>query len=99
MHQLLEHREALVFVGDERVDLGEAAQVDALAQVVHVEEVFPPAVVDHLQQDRALEIAHQLVAELFLALVVGVHRIFVEFVLERLAIPISIAPPRRAGRG
>ena len=86
VHQLLEHREALVFVGDQGVDLGEAAEVDALAQVVHVEEVFAPAVVDHLQQDRALEVAHQLLAELLLALVVGVHRVVVEVVLELLAV-------------
>src|SRR4051794_23900701 len=58
VHQLLEHLEALVFVGDEGVDLGEAAEVDPFPHVVHVEEVFAPAVVDHLQQDRALEEAH-----------------------------------------
>ena len=62
--------ERLVLVGDDRLDLGEPAQVDALAQVVHVVEVLAPAVVDDLQQQVALERAHQLVAELLLALVV-----------------------------
>ena len=36
VHQVLEERERLVLVGDDRLDLGEPAQVDALAQVVHV---------------------------------------------------------------
>src|SRR4051812_47672174 len=75
VHQLLEHLEALVFVGDEGIDLGEAAEVDPFAHVVHVEEVFAPAVVDHLQQDRALEEAHQLLAELLFSLLIGIHRI------------------------
>jgi hypothetical protein len=36
VHELLEHREALVLVGDERVDLGKATEVDPLPQVVHL---------------------------------------------------------------
>src|SRR5215218_5481019 len=71
VHESLEHREALVLVGDQRVDLGEAAEVDALAQVVHLVEVLAPAVVDDLQQDRTLELTHDLIAELLLAAVVG----------------------------
>ena len=63
VHQVAEEREGLVLVGDQRVDLGEAAQVDALAQVVHVEQVLAPAFVDDLQQQEALERAHQLLAE------------------------------------
>ena len=63
--------EALVLVGDEGVDLGEPAEVDALAQVVHLVQVLLPPHVDDLQQDVALERAHQLVPELLLALVVG----------------------------
>ena len=66
-HELLEHVVALVLVRDQGVDLGEAAQVDALAQVVHLVEVLAPAVVDDLEQDLALEVAHQLLAELLLA--------------------------------
>ena len=57
----------LVLVGDERIDLGEPAQVDALAQVVHVVQVLAPVVVDDLQQQVALERAHELLAELLLA--------------------------------
>ena len=60
----VEEREGLVLVGDERIDLGEPAQVDALAQVVHVVEVLAPALVDDLQQQVALQRAHELLAEL-----------------------------------
>src|SRR3954454_19969882 len=49
VHEVLEEREALVLVRHERVDLGEAAEVDALAQVVHVVEVLAPALVDDLE--------------------------------------------------
>ena len=48
--------------------------MDALAQVVHVVEVLAPAVVDDLQQQVALERAHELVAELRLAAVVEARR-------------------------
>ena len=64
VHQVLEELEALVLVRDQRVDLGEPAQADALAQVVHVVEVLAPALVDGLEQQVALEHAHQLLAEL-----------------------------------
>src|SRR3954447_15414289 len=70
VHQVGEQLERLVLVGDDRLDLGEPAQVDPLAQVVHVVEVLAPAVVDDLQQQEPLERAHQLVAELRLAPVV-----------------------------
>jgi hypothetical protein len=56
--------------------------VDALAQVVHVVEVLAPALVDDLQQQVALERAHQLLAELVLALVVELQRVLDEQPLE-----------------
>ena len=61
--ELQEHDVALVAVLDERVLLGHAAQVDALAQVVHVLEVLAPADVDDLEHDEALEIAHQALVD------------------------------------
>src|SRR6476661_2346561 len=79
-----EHVEALVLVGDERVLLGEAAEVDALAQVVHVVEVLAPALVDDLEQAEALDLAHELGAELLLALVVCGDRVLLELLLEHL---------------
>src|SRR4051794_3423879 len=81
-----EHVEALVLVGDERVLLGEPAEVDALAQVVHVVQVLAPALVDDLEQDEALDLAHQLVAQLLLPLVVGLERVVLELRLEHLAL-------------
>ncbi len=70
VHEGLEHDVALVLVGDQGIDLGEAAQVDALAEIVHLRQVLLPAGVDDLEEDVALERSHQLLAELFLALVV-----------------------------
>ncbi len=70
-HELLEHDEALVLVRDERIDLREASKVDALAEVVHLVEVLAPAVVDDLEEDLALEPAHELGAELLGAHLVG----------------------------
>src|SRR5436305_564953 len=49
------------------LDLGEPAQVDALAQVVHVVEVLAPALVDDLEQQVALDLAQDLGADLLLA--------------------------------
>ena len=43
VHQLLGHRVALVLVRDERIDLGESAQVNAFAEVIHVIEMLAPA--------------------------------------------------------
>src|SRR4051794_17503034 len=86
VHQRREHLEALVLVGHERVDLGEAAEVDALAQVVHVVQVLAPALVDDLEQHEALERAHELVAELLLALVVGIDDVLADLHDERLAV-------------
>src|SRR5262249_42537205 len=83
--QAAEHLEAVVLVGDDRLDLGEPAQVDALAQVVHVVQVLAPALVDDLEQDVALERAHQLLAELLLALVIRLDDVLAQLLDERLA--------------
>src|SRR5918999_5486387 len=86
VHQVLEERERLVLVGDDRLDLREPAQVDALAQIVHVVQVLAPAVVDRLQQQVALERAHQLLAEIPLALVVELLRVLRQQPLELVAV-------------
>src|SRR5215211_4837131 len=83
--QAPEHLEAVVLVGDDRLDLREPAQMDALAQVVHVVQVLAPALVDDLEQDVALESAHQLLAELLLALVVSLDDVLAELLDQRLA--------------
>src|SRR3954469_970615 len=88
VHQVGEQLERLVLVGDDRLDLGEPAQVDAFAQVVHVVQVLAPAVVDDLQQQEPLERAHQLVAELGLAPVVEADGVGGEPVDELLAVEV-----------
>ena len=64
---LAEHLEALALPLDQRVLLAHGPQVDALLQVVHLVEVLAPALVDDLQHDLALDLAHGLGAELGLA--------------------------------
>ena len=61
------------------------AQVDALAQVVHVLEVLAPARVDDLEDDEALELAHQLGPELLLLRRVLLARVLDELLDQRLA--------------
>ncbi len=51
--------------------LGHRAQVDALAQVVHVVEVLAPALVDRVQHDEALELAHDVGADALVRRVAG----------------------------
>src|SRR5687767_1318642 len=84
--ELLEHPVAFAAVLDERVLLRERAEVDALAQVVHVLEVLAPAGVDDLERHVALEIAHQLHAELLLLVPVGVACVLLELLDERVAL-------------
>src|SRR3954447_24075501 len=88
VHQVGEQLERLVLVGDDRLDLGEPAQVDPLAQVVHVVEVLAPAVVDDLQDQEPLERAHELVAELGLAAVVEAERVGGQALDQVLAVEV-----------
>ena len=48
----------------QRVALRHGAQADALLEVVHLIKVLAPALVDHGQQDTALQGPHGLVTEL-----------------------------------
>src|SRR5438045_517929 len=57
----------LAFVGDERVLLAVAAQVDTLAELLHRSEVLDPVRVDRSEKDPSLDRAGELLAELFLA--------------------------------
>jgi hypothetical protein len=59
----LEQVEGLALVLVQRVALAVAAQVDALAQVVEVEEVVLPLVVEDAEQQVLLDRPHRLVAE------------------------------------
>ena len=87
--QLFEHDRALVAVLDERVLLRHAAEVDALAHVVHRLEVLAPADVDDLEHDEALEVAHQAFLDLLdlgLALGVRLERVVDELLGDRVAV-------------
>src|SRR5579862_1434085 len=55
VHQLAEHLEALPLPRDEGVLLAHRAQVDPLAQVVHLGQMLPPAHVDDAVHDLALQ--------------------------------------------
>ena len=63
----LEHLVALALPLDERVALAHGPQVDALAEVVHLVEVLAPGGVDDAEHHLALDLAHDVVAELGLA--------------------------------
>ena len=98
--ELLEHRVALGAVLDERVLLRHRAQVDALAQVVHVLEVLAPARVDDLQDHVALELAHAGLAvlggaELLLLRRVDLAGVVGELLDQRLARASSSSRARR----
>ncbi len=84
--ELLEEDVALAAVLDERVLLGERAQVDALAQVVHRLQVLAPALVDDLEDHVALDLARELDPERLLALGVRLERVLDELLLQRLAV-------------
>ena len=62
-HHRLEHVVALALPLRERVALAHRAQVDALAQVVHLVEVLAPVLVDDRQHDATLDLAQRLGAD------------------------------------
>src|SRR5438094_7145381 len=64
---LLKEAVRLAFVGDERVLLAVAAQVDTLAELLHRSEVLDPVRVDRSEEDPSLDRAGELLAELVLA--------------------------------
>src|SRR5262245_46878616 len=84
--ELLEEDVTLAAVLDERILLRERTQVDALTQVVHRLEVLAPALVDDLEDHVALDLAHQLRAELLLPLAVRVERVSDELLDERVPV-------------
>src|SRR5215218_4888418 len=88
VHQGAEHLVALVLVGDEGIDLREPAQVDALAQVVHVVQVLAPALVDDLEQHEALERPHQVGPKLLFAVAVGLDDVLAQLGDQRVAIDL-----------
>ena len=82
---LLEHRERLDLVLDKRVALAVGAQVDALAQHVHVIEVIHPLLIDDAEHDDLFELAHILFAEHQLAVLVALLGNLLQFLLDLVA--------------
>ena len=78
----LEHGVALALPLGERVLLAHGPQVDALAEVVHLLEVLAPLLVDDPQHHLALDLAHDRLAELLLALLVVVDGLVHEQLVE-----------------
>src|SRR5438105_4007543 len=64
---LLKEAVRFALVGDERVLLAVAAQVDTLAELLHRSEVLDPVRVDRSEEDPSLDRAGELLAELFFA--------------------------------
>ncbi len=60
VHELAEHLESLTLPGHEGVGLCDAAEVDALVQVVHLHEMLAPPLVDDLDQHAALDLPRGL---------------------------------------
>src|SRR4029434_2720784 len=83
--EFLEHQVALVAVLDERILLRHRAEVDTLAEVIHVLEVLAPACVDDLEDHVALDLPRNLLAPGLLPLSIFVLGGLAEVIHERLA--------------
>src|SRR5262249_54710158 len=74
-HHRREHVEPFALPFGERVLLPHRAQVDALAQVVHLVEVLAPVLVDHRQHHAALDLAERLAPDRLFLLLVQLDRV------------------------
>ncbi len=63
IHHVLEQREGFLLVLDQRIFLAVSAQADAFLEVVHRQQVIFPLVVDDVEHDDALGVAHVLGAD------------------------------------
>ncbi len=84
---LVEVGAGLVLVRDERILLAVAAQVDALAELLHRREVLDPVRVDRPEEQPPLDRARDLLAEGLLAGRVGVVDELLDLRLEVVARP------------
>ncbi len=85
-HHRREHVEALTLPLGQRVLLSHRAQVDALAEVVHLVEVLAPVLVDHREHHAALDLAERVAPDRLLLLLVELHRVVGEHLHDLLAI-------------
>ena len=84
LHHRLEHVEALALPLGQRILLTHRAEVDALAEVVHLEEVLAPVLVDHREHHAPLDLAELLRADLLFLGVVLLERVAVQELEHRL---------------
>ena len=70
-HHVFKEDEGFFFELDERIFLAVAAETDTLFQVIEGEEVVFPLRIDDVEDDAALEPAHQIGAELFFLFLVA----------------------------
>ena len=98
-HHGLEHVEALTLPLGERVLLAHGAEVDALAQVVHLVEVLAPVLVDHRQHHAPLDLAEVLGADRLLLRLVQIERVVDEELDERVAVRDVVELLPRDARG
>src|SRR4051812_20499154 len=76
LHHLLEDLERLLLVLDERIALAVAAQADAFLEVIDIQKVILPELIDDLQEDVLLVQAHHLRTDRrFLLLVTVIDRL------------------------
>src|SRR6266699_1717930 len=85
-HHRREHVEALALPLGQRILLAHRAQVDALAQVVHLVEVLAPVLVDHREHHAALDLAERVAPDRLLLLLVELHRVVGQHLHDRLTI-------------
>ncbi len=70
LHHVFEHVERLALVLHQGIVLTVPAQPDSLAQVIHIEQMIFPVLIQHAQHDHALVIAHRVRTNQFLFRVV-----------------------------
>src|ERR687897_253725 len=85
-HHRREHVEAFALPLGQRILLSHRAQVDALAQVVHLVEVLAPVLVDHREHHAPLDLAQRVAADRLLFLLVELHRVVGEYLHDLLAV-------------
>src|SRR5271166_952150 len=88
LHHGLEHVERFALVLHQRVMLTVAAQPDALAQVVHAEQVVFPLLVNHAEHNDALVVAHRVGANQLLFSVVTFFQLVEDGVAEFLTVQL-----------
>lgn len=84
LHHGGEHVEPFALVLDQRIFLSVSAQADAVSQMVHAQQVIFPVVVDHLEQQHLLEVAHEFGAEFLLFVIVGLPDLSLNFLDHRI---------------